>query len=100
MKILLNHAQVRHNDFLFGMTDGGSMTLDLVERLVRHLPRGVTELCFHPATHRCAEIDRAMPHYHHEEEFRTLTSATLRDVLQTNGIQTIAFSDLKNRKDD
>jgi chitin disaccharide deacetylase len=94
MKVLLNRAQVRHNDFLFGMTDGGSMKLDLVERFVHRLPQGVTELCFHPSTHRCAEIDCTMPQYHHEEEFRALTSETLRNALQTNGIQTIAFCDL------
>jgi len=76
------------------MTDGGCMTLDLVERFLHNLPDGVTELCFHPATGRCAEIDRTMPRYHHEEEFRALTSETFRNALQTNSIQTIAFSDL------
>ncbi|MDM7998203.1 MAG: hopanoid biosynthesis-associated protein HpnK [Acidobacteriota bacterium] len=94
MKILLNQAQVRFNDFLFGMTDGGCMKRDLVERFMHNLPDGVTELCFHPATGRCAEIDRTMPRYHHEEEFRALTCEALRNLLQTSSIQTIAFSDL------
>jgi len=94
MKILLNRAQVRYNDFLFGMNGGGSMKLDLVERFMRNLPDGVTELCFHPATDRCPEIDRTMPRYHHVEEFRALTSEKLRYALQINGIQPIAFDDL------
>ena len=94
MKNLLDRAHVRYNDFLFGMTDGGSMTLDLASRFVHNLPQGVTEFCFHPATRRCIEIDRTMPRYRHEDEFRALTSETLRGALQTTGIQAIAFSDL------
>jgi predicted glycoside hydrolase/deacetylase ChbG (UPF0249 family) len=94
MKILLNRAHVRYNDYLLGMTDGGRMTVDLVSRFVQNLPEGVTELCFHPATRRCAEIDRSMPRYHHEEEYLTLTSRTLRESIQRIGVQTIAFSDL------
>jgi hopanoid biosynthesis associated protein HpnK len=94
MKILLDRAQVRYNNSLFGMTDGGSMTLDLVQRFVRNLPQGVTEMCFHPATRRCIEIDRTMPRYRHEDEFRALTSEALRETLETMGIQTIAFSDI------
>jgi chitin disaccharide deacetylase len=94
MKLLLKRAHVQSNDFLFGMTDGGSMTLDLVTRFMQNLPEGVTELCFHPATRRCAEIDRTMPRYHHEEEFLALISMTLRESMQKIGVQTIAFSDL------
>jgi hopanoid biosynthesis associated protein HpnK len=94
MKNLLHQAHVRSNDYLFGMADSGSMTLDLAVRLVRNLPRGVTEICFHPAARRCLEIDRTMPRYLHEDEFGALTSEKLRKVLQTIGIQTIAFSDL------
>jgi hypothetical protein len=51
-------------------------------------------MCFHPATRRCIEIDCTMPKYRHEDEFRTLTSETLRRALQSTGIKTIAFSDL------
>jgi hopanoid biosynthesis associated protein HpnK len=94
MKNLLDQAHVRYNDFLFGMTDSGSMALDLAIQLMRNLPKGVTEICFHPATRRSIEIDRTMPYYRHEDEFRALTSETLRGTLQTIGIQTIAFSDL------
>jgi len=86
---------MRYNDFLLGMTDSGLMTLDLAIRFVRNLPQGSTEICFHPATRRCIEIDRTMPDYRHEDEFRALTSDTLRGVLQATGVQTIAFSDLK-----
>jgi predicted glycoside hydrolase/deacetylase ChbG (UPF0249 family) len=94
MKHLLRRARVRYNDFFFGMADSGSMTLDRVLRILAYLPDGVTELGFHPATRRSAEIDRTMPRYQHEEEFRALTNESLRHAAQAANIQIIAFSDL------
>ena len=94
MKGMMRRAHVRYNDFLFGMNDSGSMTPDLAIRLVRNLPDGVTELCFHPAMRRCAEIDSTMPYYRHEDELRALTSEALGHALHTTGVKTIAFSDL------
>jgi chitin disaccharide deacetylase len=94
MKCLLRRAGIRHNDFLFGMADSGSMTLDLALGFIRNLPAGVTELCFHPATRRSPEIDSTMPDYRHQEEFKALTSKALIELLQESGIQKIAFSDL------
>jgi hopanoid biosynthesis associated protein HpnK len=94
MKHMLRRARVHYNDFLFGMADGGSMTADLMLRLIRNLPGGVTEFCFHPSTRRCYEIDSTMPLYRHEDEFRALTSDSLLKAIQATGAQRIAFSDL------
>ncbi len=94
MKAEMRRARVKHNDFLFGMNDSGAMSLDLVLRMIRCLPDGITEMCFHPATRRCAEIDGTMPRYMHEDELRTLTSGTLIQALQGKDIKTIAFGDL------
>jgi hopanoid biosynthesis associated protein HpnK len=94
MKAMMRQAGVRYNDFLFGMNDSGAMNLDLALRLVRALPDGVTELCFHPASRRCAEIDCTMPRYMHEDEFKALTSEALIQSLKSLGLQPIAFSDL------
>jgi chitin disaccharide deacetylase len=94
MKRILRRARIRYNDSLFGMADSGAMSLDLVLRYIRNLPPGVTELHFHPATGRCAEIDATMPGYVHEDELRTLTSKQLLEALQDAGIRRIAFSDL------
>jgi len=90
----MRRANVRHNDFLFGMNDSGAMTLDLALRMVRHLPEGATELCFHPAVSRCAEINSTMPEYRHEDELRALTSEALIQALNAKDLKTIAFSDL------
>jgi hypothetical protein len=85
---------VNHNDFVFGMADSGAMTLDLVLRFLHNLPGGVTELYFHPATRRCAELDRTMADYRHEEELRALTSDSLLEAVRSAGIRRIAFSDI------
>lgn len=94
MKRMLRRAGVRHNDFIFGMADSGSVTLDLALGFLRNLPDGVTEIYFHPATRHCIEIDSAMPGYRHEDEFRALTSGHLLEALHTAGIREIAFGDI------
>ena len=94
MKRRLRQEGIRCNDFLFGMTDCGSMDVTLVTRMFRNLPPGITEFCFHPATRRCAEIDRTMPLYRHEDEFRALTSKTLLQELKTAGAERVSYSEL------
>jgi len=90
----LRYAGVRANGFVFGLHDSGKMDAELVLRFLRHLPPGVTEMYFHPATRRCAETDRTMPDYHHQREFEALISPTVRDALLASGAQRVAFSDL------
>ncbi len=94
LKFRLGRAQVRSNEFVFGMNDSGSMHLELVLRILKHLPQGVTEIYFHPATRRCPEIERSMKDYDHEREFEALISPAVREALLASGVQRIAFSDL------
>jgi chitin disaccharide deacetylase len=95
MKYRLRRAGMCYNDFLFGMTDCGAMTPDLVRSILFNLPEGITEFCFHPATRRCEEIDRTMPNYHHEDELLALTSKSLRQAAQEANAQQTTFSDLR-----
>jgi chitin disaccharide deacetylase len=95
MKHRLRKAGMRYNDFIFGMTDCGAMTPELVRGILFNLPDGITEFCFHPATRRCQEIDRTMPNYRHEDELQALTSESLRQVVQEVNAQRTTFSDLK-----
>jgi chitin disaccharide deacetylase len=94
MKRQLRRAQISGNDFIFGMADTGAMTAERVHRFLKYLPDGITEIYFHPATRRCLEIDRTMPEYLHEEEYKALTSSRLMDAFELEGISRIAFSDL------
>lgn len=95
MRFRLRRAGLRFNDYIFGMTDSGAMTADLLVKLIEHLPpHGTTEIYFHPAIRRCPEIDRTMPRYRHEEEYRTLISAAVMEALMRAGVERIAFGDL------
>jgi hypothetical protein len=60
------------NDHCFGLAWSGHMTRERVRRLLAHLPDGVSEIYFHPATHRDDLLVRLMPDYEHEAEFATL----------------------------
>ena len=90
----LGRASIRSNQFVFGLNDSGSMHLDLVLRMLKRLPQGVTEIYFHPAMSRCPELIHTMPTYDHQSEFETLTHPHVREALHATGAQTIAYSDL------
>jgi chitin disaccharide deacetylase len=94
MRMRLRRAQIRFNDSIFGMADTGAMTAERVHRFLKHLPEGITEIYFHPSARRCPEIDRTMPQYRHEEEYRALTGSLLIEAFESAGIRRIAFSDL------
>jgi hopanoid biosynthesis associated protein HpnK len=94
MKKRLRRAGVRINDYLFGVANSGHMTFERVLALLQEIPPGVSEMYFHPATRRCPEIDRTMPDYRHEEEFKALTHPSVLDALKRHGIERVAFGDL------
>lgn len=94
LKLRIRMSGVRTNDFVFGLHDSGHLTGRLVEGFLRHLPSGVTEMYFHPATRRCPEIDETMPDYEHERELAALMSEDVRQLLAARGIQRVAFSEL------
>jgi hopanoid biosynthesis associated protein HpnK len=94
MKRRLREEKLHANDFCFGMRDSGAMTLDLVLSLLKHMPEGVCELHFHPATRRCAALDRTMREYRHEEEYRALIDPRLREAIRSAGVHLSSFADL------
>ncbi len=92
LKRRLRHARVHSNDFVFGMNDSGHMNLDLVLRLLRHLPPRVTEIYFHPAI---PETDPRGKNSCNQGEYEALMSPELLQGLLASGIERIAFSDLQ-----
>ncbi len=59
-------------DHVFGLKWSGHMTLERVQKLLKHLPQGSAEIYFHPATERDAALTQLMPDYEHEAELHTL----------------------------
>jgi chitin disaccharide deacetylase len=96
MKYRLRRAGITYNDYLFGMTDCGAMTTDLVRIFFQNLPEGISEFCFHPASRRCKEIDTTMPNFCHEEELLTLLSPSMLQAAQQVNAQRITYSDLRS----
>jgi hopanoid biosynthesis associated protein HpnK len=82
---LLRHqaraAGMTTNDHCFGLAWSGHMTRERVRRLLDHLPDGLSEVYFHPATERDAVLDRLMPDYEHEAEFATLLDRGLLEPI-------------------
>lgn len=74
----LRRAGLAVNDHVFGLAWSGNMVEDRVLRLLPHLPDGVSEIYFHPATERSPALAAAMPGYLHTEELAALTSASVR----------------------
>jgi hopanoid biosynthesis associated protein HpnK len=90
----LKRAGVRCNDCMLGLYDTGRMETDLVLKFLAGLPEGVTEMYFHPATHRCPVLDRSMPDYRHQGELAALLSPAVRAAVASIEGQCIGFSDL------
>jgi hopanoid biosynthesis associated protein HpnK len=74
----LRHAGLEVNDHVFGLAWSGRMVEERVLRLLPHLPEGLSEIYFHPATRRSPALAAAMPGYRHTEELAALTSDAVK----------------------
>jgi hopanoid biosynthesis associated protein HpnK len=90
----LRRAGLHVNDHVFGLAWSGGMTEDRVLRLLPHLPDGVSEIYFHPATGRTPRLVEAMPGYRHRDELAALLSPALKARIAALGIGLVSYSDL------
>ena len=79
-------AGVRTNDYAFGIAWSGHMTADRIITLAPHLPPGLSELYFHPASRQDAPLARLMPDYEHEAELAALIDPAIRAALDGAGV--------------
>ncbi len=89
----VHRAGLVTTDHVFGLHWTGGMTPERLLRLAPHLPAGVSELYFHPASWADAAIARLMPGYQHAAELAALLDpaaalalpprTTFRDILET-----------------
>jgi hypothetical protein len=70
------------NDYVFGLNDSGAMLETRVLRLLDHLPRGTSEIYFHPATERWPGVDNLPDHYRPVDEFAALMSLNVKAKVQ------------------
>jgi len=89
----LQKAGLFVNDSLFGLAWTGGMVEGRLLRLLPHLPQGVSEIYFHPATARSAALSATMPGYRHEEELAALLSSAAKSQIANLGIRLGGYSD-------
>ncbi len=90
----ISRAGMLANDHLFGLAWTGHMTEDRLLRLVAHLPDGLSEIYFHPATSRDATLVALMPTYDHTGELASLLSPAARDALAHATVTRTSFGEI------
>jgi chitin disaccharide deacetylase len=90
VKRRLQRAGFLVNDYLFGIFDCGALDRTLLRRVIENLPDGLSEIHCHPATRRCAELDKNMPSYGHEAELLALIDPAVRAALEAASVRSIA----------
>ncbi|MBS4075899.1 hopanoid biosynthesis-associated protein HpnK [Ameyamaea chiangmaiensis] len=69
-----HRAGMLTNDACFGIAWSGHMTTERVAALAAHLPEGLSEIYFHPATRHTPYLRALMPDYEPEAELAALLS--------------------------
>ncbi|MBF0127287.1 MAG: ChbG/HpnK family deacetylase [Magnetococcales bacterium] len=96
----LRGTAIRHAHTQAGIAMTGGMTPDGLERLLRHLPAGITELCCHPGRtdggHHSQIYDFGEFYIDatRETELSLLTASSVQRVLSAQGIQRITYAGL------
>ncbi|HEV2673840.1 MAG TPA: hopanoid biosynthesis-associated protein HpnK [Aliidongia sp.] len=94
LKAMLKRHGVATNDQVFGLAWSGAMTEARVAALIPHLPDGITEIYFHPATSLSPKLARTMPTYRHADELAALLSPEVKRLVAVHGIERTSFTDI------
>jgi chitin disaccharide deacetylase len=78
---------MQSNDYTFGMSESSYIQEAYVLRLLTCLPEGVSEIYFHPATHRWAWVDPLLTGYRPDKELSALLSPAVRQQLRALNIK-------------
>jgi len=95
MQQRLNRAGIGCNDAMFGLYDSGDMTPERVERFLRMLPDGVSEIYCHPATRSWQGTDTLPPDYRCVEEFQAMADPAMRKRLEQAGVKRVSFAGMR-----
>ncbi|MBO6037666.1 MAG: hopanoid biosynthesis-associated protein HpnK [Acetobacter sp.] len=87
-------AGIATNDWCFGLAWSGHMITDRVAALASHLPDGVSEIYFHPATQKNTLLNQLMPTYEHQAELEALCSEDFKNGFIRSGTQLCGWQDI------
>ncbi|WP_297037739.1 ChbG/HpnK family deacetylase [uncultured Dialister sp.] len=91
----LKKAGIRTNDHFWGMMYGGHFYENRMISILGRVEDGVTEFMCHPSADREAMEETFHWGYEGEEELKSLTSASVRKVLEERKIQLVSYRDLQ-----
>jgi hopanoid biosynthesis associated protein HpnK len=94
LKAMLKRQGMVTNDQVFGLAWSGAMTEARVAALIPHLPDGVSEIYFHPATSLTPKLAETMPTYRPADELAALLSPEVKRLVAAHGIEPTSFTDL------
>jgi hopanoid biosynthesis associated protein HpnK len=94
MRKRLLGADIRINDYVFGIRDSGNMVRERMLALLQELPNGVTEIFLHPARGSWDGVEAAAAQYRFEDEFRALVDPTVKSAVTASGATLITFKDI------
>jgi chitin disaccharide deacetylase len=83
----LDRLGIRYAGEVKGLLNSGRMTKEYLLQALDSVGEGVTEIYFHPGCRPCAELDRWMPGYRHDDELAALTSAEVMGKMERLGIR-------------
>jgi chitin disaccharide deacetylase len=90
----LQRAGLHTNDHVFGLAWSGGMVEARILGLIPHLPEGVSEIYFHPATERTSSLVATMPSYRHPEELAALLNPIVKNRIAESGLRLVSYTDL------
>ncbi|AQS86825.1 sugar phosphotransferase system protein [Neoasaia chiangmaiensis NBRC 101099] len=87
----IQRAGMTTNDWCFGIAWSGHMSAGRVSTLIGHLPPGLSEIYFHPATARNGQLSTLMPDYDHVGELDALTHPMFRQAVERADVECVSW---------
>jgi len=95
MESRLQKHNIAHNDVLLGLDETGSLDANTLISMIEGLSDQTAELMCHPATGPWGGMDPMATGFRHDLEFAALIDDGVAKAIQDNGVNLIAFRDLK-----
>ena len=95
LKARVRRRRLLAADRVFGLAWSGAMTETRLAGLLAHLPDGLTEIYFHPATSN--SFSGAAPGYRYSDELAALVAPRIISAARGNDIRLVGYSDLAKK---
>ncbi|CAI3922129.1 Chitooligosaccharide deacetylase ChbG [Commensalibacter communis] len=94
LKYQLRHANMRYLDWCFGLSWCGHMKFDKISKLLHNLPKGRSEIFFHPSISHSGLYQNLMPDYEPTKELEALCHPDFPKILKENNITPITWDNV------